>query len=575
VGRPGTLVELQQSAGNVAVGRLIARATLARKGKKAAPPPQRFSVAPNDGLFLDADGDTVRVGTAATDGAWVAVDAKGQRAIGLDDAVIGTVSPGPGGTPDALILRARRATVTQTPASPGDAGGTPADVKLTGTVQGVIFDPGTAHFGPPLLAGGKDGWTPVAFAKLPESLRGALTSVPEAHPPLEDGGFWALMSFHLKDETADTTRWVPAKEEVKQRRESLEKDAEKLPDDVRRRFGEYLGVVTAVMSVEGTYGSKSPEDDTAASIGIFQWAMNKSGAQGAGSSMGVFFKDLKRRAEAAAPKAGQTPTAEQQLYIDAWEQCRKAGIDVDAAGTVTLNGKATTGGDVEDAMAGSSGPMAQGALKTYQLVAAMDWIETFRGTLVRPGPNGAPKIGHEYAERGNGTSVTMTTTHGGVKYTFTLDAPDITATVGDILTTGKDTALAVTLGVNRPHFVETALWLAVGKRANPKADADAILTRLVVALEGAEAAPAEGGKKPKKPKARTIRAGDVQALGGGAAADWEELRRLIWPAPLELDADAEEKLATEFKRQALLLYKASDARKYHRERRFATAEAAF
>ena len=38
---------------------------------------------------------------------------------------------------------------------------------------------------------------------------------------------------------------------------------------------------------------------------------------------------------------------------------------------------------------------------------------------------------------------------------------------------------------------------------------------------------------------------------------------------------AEEKLANEFKRQALQLYKASDAKKFHRERRFATVEAIF
>ena len=38
---------------------------------------------------------------------------------------------------------------------------------------------------------------------------------------------------------------------------------------------------------------------------------------------------------------------------------------------------------------------------------------------------------------------------------------------------------------------------------------------------------------------------------------------------------AEEKLAHEFKRPTLQLYKASDAKKFHRERRFATVEAIF
>ena len=60
-----------------------------------------------------------------------------------------------------------------------------------------------------------------------------------------------------------------------------------------------------------------------------------------------------------------------------------------------------------------------------------------------------------------------------------------------------------------------------------------------------------------------------------AQADYDALRRVICPAAPTLDAAAEEKLANEFKRQALLLYKPSDARKFHRERRFATVEAIF
>ena len=60
-----------------------------------------------------------------------------------------------------------------------------------------------------------------------------------------------------------------------------------------------------------------------------------------------------------------------------------------------------------------------------------------------------------------------------------------------------------------------------------------------------------------------------------AQSDYAALQSVIWPAAPTLDAAAEEKLANEFKRQALRLYKASDARKFHRERRFATVEAIF
>jgi len=373
------------------------------------------------------------------------------------------------------------------------------------------------------------------------------------------------MSFHLRDETADTTRWVPAKEGVGRDEQRTEKDAEALPADLRARFGDYLQTVTSVLSHEGNYGSHSPGSDPMASLGIFQWGMNKTGAQGSGSSLGMFFGDLKRRAQAAKAAAGaKPPTPEQKLYIDAWAQCTAAKLDVNAAGQVTLDGAVATGADVEEEMAGASGPMATDALKTYQLVAAMDWIDAFKGTLVRPGPSAAGRIGHGYSERGDGSDVTLKTTSGGITYSFPLTAPTPAATVGDLLRSGKNTALAVTLGVNRPHYVEAALWLATSRRADPSADAQQLLDRLVAAAETAE-------PTKKKHKRRTVNATDVTA----AQADYDALRRVICPAAPTLDAAAEEKLANEFKRQALLLYKPSDARKFHRERRFATVEAIF
>lgn len=576
------LLGLQRGAGNQAVARYLAAAAIARRPgpRRPPPPPQAFSVNDDGAIGVEADGESKRVGTQGADGAWVAVDEGGGRAVPLDDAIIGSVAPAPG-RPDSAVIRARKATVTKKAgaapdADPVAANATAADVKLAGAQQGLIYDIGTARFGAALLTrAGRGAWSAIDFPKLPDGVRGALTSVPEARLSLTDGSFWSLMSFHLADERADTTRWVPAKKEVKDRRKGLESDAEKLPDDLKKRFGEYLGVVTAVMTHEGTYSSRSPGTDPMASIGIFQWGMSKAGAQGAGSSLGVFFKDLKRRAEAAAPKPGETATPEQKLYIDAWKQCRDAGLDVDASGTVTLNGRATTGKDVEDKMAGAGGAMNQGALKTYQLVAAMDWIAKFRETMVRPGPSGAGRIGHEYSERGSGTSVTLKKAAGGTTYTFALDAPDLTANVGDMLASGKSTAVAVTLGVNRPHYVEAALWLAMGSGADPKTEAGALLDKLIAASTAAEPEPAAGARRPRRPRTKKLTAADVAALGPDAVKDFAALQRLLWPEPKEMGDEEEQKLVAEFKKRALTLYKASDARRFHRERRFATAEAAF
>jgi hypothetical protein len=549
---PANLLTLQQSAGNAAVQRLIQR----RTRKPAAKPPLSLLQDGAGALHsVDAAGATQLVGTASQ----VAVDDTGEKAVALGAAVIGEVRPG------GAIAQVRAVTVSDA-ADPGTppAGMKAVSAKLTGPRLGVLVDVAKGTFGDQLLTrSGK--WAPLEYGKLTPALQTALKTVPEAHLDLADAGFWTLMAFHLRGETADTTRWVPAKEGIGRDEARTEKDAEKLPDDLRTKFADYLQTVTSVLSHEGNYGSHSPATDAMASLGIFQWGVNKTGGQGSGSSLGAFFSKLKERAAQAAKDAGtKPPTPKQKLYIDAWKQCTDAKLDVNAAGQITLNGAVATGADVEDTMAGASGPMATDALKTYQLVAAMDWIDAFRATVVRPGPSAASKIGHGYSERGNGADVTLTLERGGIKYSFPLAAPTPTANVGDLLRSGKNTALAVTLGVNRPHYVEGALWLAVSNRADPKGDAGALLEKLAAAAEAQ-------APTPKKRKTRTVNAADVTA----AAADHAALQRVIWPAAPTLDAAAEEKLATEFKRQALLLYKPSDARKFHRERRFATVEAIF
>ena len=195
------------------------------------------------------------------------------------------------------------------------------------------------------------------------------------------------------------------------------------------------------------------------------------------------------------------------VYIDAWAQCTAAKLDVNAAGQVTLDGAVATGADVEEEMAGASGPMATDALKTYQLVAAMDWIDAFKEHARPAGPVRRGQVGHGYSERGDGSDVTLKTTSGGITYSFPLTAPTPTATVGDLLRSGKNTALAVTLGVNRPHYVEAALWLATSHRADPSADAQLLLDKLVAAAEAAE-------PTKKKHKHRTVNAADLTAAAG-------------------------------------------------------------
>jgi len=198
-------------------------------------------------------------------------------------------------------------------------------------------------------------------------------------------------------------------------------------------------------------------------------------------------------------------TDEDKLNIRAWKQCTDQGVDVNAH-QILIGGKPATGAEVENKMGEE---MGKGSLRTYQLVAAKDWIDEFRGTVVLPGPSGADIIGHGYTENSSGTSVTLSS---GTD-TIAIDAV-APATVGSLFASEKAVANAIMLGTNRPHYVEAALWRALSPASNPSSDADAKLAALITALAApAPAAPAGAGAKPKKPAAHHYTAADVAAAG--------------------------------------------------------------
>ena len=100
------VLALQQTAGNAAVGRLLAR--------KPKPKPQSFVQDAAGAIhLLDDAGTTQPVGTASQ----IAVDDKGERAVAVTAAVIGHVRPAPDGA-DAAVARVRAATVHEA-AEPG------------------------------------------------------------------------------------------------------------------------------------------------------------------------------------------------------------------------------------------------------------------------------------------------------------------------------------------------------------------------------------------------------------------------------------------------------------------------
>jgi hypothetical protein len=145
--------------------------------------------------------------------------------------------------------------------------------------------------------------------------------------------------------------------------------------------------------------------------------------------------------------------------------------------------------------------------------------------VVRPGVWNRKRFWDDYTEADEGRTIVLG--WRGRKRRFR--APHV-STVGDWFGSDVAVATAVSLGVNRPHFVEAALWSA---------------------LNGAPA---------------HDRVGDLLDRGRAGEA---ELRALLWPEPPLLPSD-ERTLLDRFRRAAIGLYRPSDQER--RARRLATAE---
>jgi hypothetical protein len=63
--------------------------------------------------------------------------------------------------------------------------------------------------------------------------------------------------------------------------------------------------------------------------------------------------------------------------------------------------------------------------------------------------------------------------------------------------------------------------------------------------------------------------------GAEAQALYQQIQGLIWPSASGLSTEALAKVPGDFKQNAMQLYAPGDARRYHRERRFSTVDAAF
>jgi hypothetical protein len=203
-----------------------------------------------------------------------------------------------------------------------------------------------------------------------------------------------------------------------------------------------------------------------ASLGIIQWGMSKR-ESGVGGSLVDFFATLKRRAEASARVPEAQRTGEDRLYIDAWAQCIRLGLNVARqAVTITEQGRTrdATGLEVENLMAAE---MARGSLRSYQLVAGAEYLSrSIWGRTVMPRNMARPRqrfgrllLGSEFSnERGGAVSFIRS----GRK--VVVAEPTWATTVGAICTTAKARALIVNLMTNRPAWAPVAVWRAITPR---------------------------------------------------------------------------------------------------------------
>jgi hypothetical protein len=597
---PTAVLALQRAAGNRAARR-AATAALTRKPKaKPKPKPKPAAIE----CTVDAKG-AISVGGVV---------------VGFRDAG-GTSYATPGGvdpaqsTLGALVPRTGSETTLVKMVKVTVSGG-PGGATMTPTKQEVGVVAGKSGFDGVLVRGEE----PVAPADAPASVKSVL--VAGARVRFANGRVWTLMKL-----PTGGLGWVMSRETragFTSRRKAIADEIAKLPEPLRTQIGAETDLISLVSLLEGLWGSttgpgyqatcrhgnaKKPHwrgpkrdrpaeadadadahnkenaghgartetvGDIMASIGIFQWGVPKFKA-GKGGSLADFYASLKRKHAAASAKPPDKRTDEDRLYIAAWQQCTAAKLDV-SGGKITIDGKEVTGAEVELAM-GSA--MATGALKTYQLVAAHEWLADVRGKSIFPGEWAKPWLGNGYT--GGPSSAVFDTP----RYRIELEAPSPAPTVGQACTSEKMFAAVANLLPNRPAYVPPCLWRAL-VQGDPKTLAKGLIDTIVAAQDAAAAkaaAPAtpatpalhpkaKGGKKkaPPKPVITLATAADKDAMG--------KLQRLVWPDPTGVD---QARLLADFYAAALELYKREDDKaggknKWDvrvRARRLATTEAVY
>jgi hypothetical protein len=539
-----------------------------RRGGGTPPPP------PTPDYFIDgqkkifkqdaAGGQLIEVGFE---------DSAGKRYVTADDKDMSTNNDGKlyfGGGLNIELLRKFYVLKANDLAASPVAGHTAIDKKGIASTSYRMISGGKNY--EILTAGDKPDSipTPILVTKLHADISAKF--VQKGDIDLDSGHYWILLKFAKPPDTVEALHWTKAKEtrkEFSKRRGEIVDVANTLPANLKTEALKHRDLLTAISITEGNFKAAATGGDTHASLGIFQWALEKDKSTDPHSSLVQYFQTLKERAAAASAKAVATRTDEEKLFIAAWAQLRAKGVDVTAGGTAQMGGDPATGSQLQTSLASEFGT---DSLQKYQIQAALDKIEDARSLIIRPRYRVKDPFGSGYSdERNKGATaffesdltfmrtVRGTATPTKKHFELEVDAPAAAARLKDILKTEESLAVATTIYANRPNYVPTAIWFAL------KGDVD--LTAKVKELTAKIAETERAASKSLMPI-------NTSALEPASVPLLKELRELIWIDASKF-AVPETEIVANMIRLALSFYPRADIKKYERWERIATALAPF
>lgn len=319
--------------------------------------------------------------------------------------------------------------------------------------------------------------------------------------------------------------------------------------------------MTSISFIEGNFTEAAGRGDTAASLGIFQWALGKDTTTDPNSSLVVYFQTLKKRARDAGAKQPAARTDEENLFVQAWKQVSEKKVDVTAGGSITVDGTAVSGSKIQTMFANEFGIAS---LKKYQIVGVLDKIRSLVTSTIRPNPGHSNPFGSGYSQYSGNLEASFfkskfSTGKSNKKFEIAVTPPAAWVRVGDILNDEESLSLATTIYANRTNAVTSALWYSIKGQNDIKPKVAALLETIA---------------KTEHANRKNLMPIDHAVLDPVSKAAYDELQKLIWVQPSEATRKGMD-IMQDVIRISLSFYDKKDLVDNRRWERIATSSAPF